>query len=268
MSIQLMSDVWRTELPTIEKMVLLVIADHANDQGTQSYPSQQTIANKASISVRTVQRSVNTLIEKGYVRVFKGQGGSANCRDDRRPHLYMINIHKLRPDTVTSREARPDTDDAYGVTITPSTGGQSRPMNHPIEPSIESPDFEKFWNVYPIKVGKGAAKKAFEKAIRMASVEDIIKGATRYKLDPNRVDAYTAHASTWLNAQRWLDDPLPVRVISPDEKKQKELQISKEKELREKEETVRWLEEQEQLRANAVPMPENVKQLLKKTLAK
>jgi len=43
MSIRLMSDVWRTDLPTVEKMVLLVIADHANDEGTQAYPSQATI---------------------------------------------------------------------------------------------------------------------------------------------------------------------------------------------------------------------------------
>lgn len=268
MSIRLMSDVWRTDLPTVEKMVLLVIADHANDEGTQSYPSQQTIATKASISVRTVQRSVNTLLERGYIRVFKGQGGSANCRDDRRPHLYQININKLRHDTVTAREERPDTDDSNGATITTITGRQSRPMNHPNKPSIEPPGFDDFWNVYPLKVGKGAAKKAFEKAIRTTNVEHIIAGALRYKLDPNRVDAYTAHASTWLNAQRWFDDPLPPRVLTPEEKKQKELQISREKELREREETARWREEQERQRLQAVPMPESFKELLKKSLTK
>lgn len=268
MSIRLMSDVWRTDLPTVEKMVLLVIADHANDEGTQSYPSQQTIATKASISVRTVQRSVNTLVQRGYIRVFKGQGGSANCRDDRRPHLYQINISKLRHDTVTAREARPDIEDSNGATITTITGRQSRPMNHPIEPSIETPGFDDFWKIYPLKVGKGAAKKAFQKAIRTTPVEDIIKGVLRYKLDPNRVEAYTAHASTWLNAQRWTDDPLPQRVLTLEEKREKELQMSKEKTLREQEESAKWFAELEAHKAVAVPMPENVKELLKKSLTK
>ena len=54
MSIRLMSEVWGTKLPTVEKMVLLVIADHANDEGTEAWPPQATIATKATISVRTV----------------------------------------------------------------------------------------------------------------------------------------------------------------------------------------------------------------------
>ena len=62
MSIRLMSEVWRTDLPTVEKMVLLVIADHASDDGTEAWPSQATIAKKASISIRTVQRAVNSLV--------------------------------------------------------------------------------------------------------------------------------------------------------------------------------------------------------------
>lgn len=128
MSIRLMSDVWRTDLPTVEKMVLLVIADHANDEGTQSYPSQATIATKASVSIRTVQRAVNSLCALGFVRVFKHSGGSAGCREDRRPHLYQINIGKLRGDTVTARKGD-------GATMTTSTGRHSRPKNHPLEPS-------------------------------------------------------------------------------------------------------------------------------------
>ena len=65
MSIRLMSEVWLTKLPLTEKMVLLVIADHASDDDTEAWPSQATIAKKASISVRTVQRSVNSLVEQG-----------------------------------------------------------------------------------------------------------------------------------------------------------------------------------------------------------
>ena len=261
MSIRLMSDVWRTELPTVEKMVLLVIADHANDEGTQAYPSQATMASKASISIRTVQRAVNTLCAQGYIRMFKHAGGSADCREDRRPHLYQINVAKLRGDSVTRR-----TDDANGATITTSTGRQSRPMNHPLEPSIEPSHqtaFDEFWLRYPRKVGKQAAIKAFAKAIKTVEPNVIIEGAERYANDPNRVDAFTAHPTTWLNAGRWNDDPLPERILTADEKRAKELQISEERRQRDIEETLRWQEELAQSKKKAVPMPEEIRKLLR-----
>jgi uncharacterized protein YdaU (DUF1376 family) len=69
--------------------------------------------------------------------------------------------------------------------------------------------FERFWNTYPIKVGKGTAVKAFEKARKRASAQIIIEGAERYARDPNRDPSFTAHPSTWLNGDRWLDAPLP-----------------------------------------------------------
>ena len=259
MSIRLMSDVWRLDLPTVEKMVLLVIADHANDEGTQAYPSQATIAAKASISIRTVQRAVNTLCAQGYIRMFKHAGGSADCREDRRPHLYQINLNALRGDTVTRR-----TSDADGATITTSTGRQSRPMNHPLEPSLKpSIHFDMFWSAYPRKVGKQAAQKAFIKALKIAPVEDIVAGARRYAQDPNRVDAFTAHPTTWLNAGRWADGPLPERIKTGDEKRAEEKRIAEERRQREIEETLRWQEQLEEQKKKAVPMPENVRNLLR-----
>lgn len=77
------------------------------------------------------------------------------------------------------------------------------------ETVFAEPDFEEFWLVYPRKVGKGAAKKAWEKAVKgiKARPSDILDGARRYAAAKRGTDMqYVAHASTWLNAQRWLDD--------------------------------------------------------------
>jgi len=74
---------------------------------------------------------------------------------------------------------------------------------------IYTAEFEKFWNTYPIKVGKGAAMKAWVKAIKKTTPEIIIEGADRYSKDPNRDPSFTAHPATWLNGDRWLDSPLP-----------------------------------------------------------
>lgn len=276
MSIRIMAEVWRTSLPTIEKMVLLIIADHASDDGSEAWPSQATIAAKASISIRTVQRSVNSLVTKGYLWMQKGAGGSATCRDDRRPHRYTIRLDKLRGDTVTTRQERGDSQSDNGATITPSTGRLSRPMNHPNEPSNETPvdvikgkdEFDMFWNTYPLKVGKAAAKRAWEKAIKIEKVEVILIGAYRYANDPNRHPSFTAHASTWLNAGRWADAPLPERVKTLDEKKAEELAVSRAKEERERIERERWQAELREQEAKAVPMPDNFKQLLRELKSK
>lgn len=262
MSIRVMSEVWLTKLPLTEKMVLLVIADHASDDGTEAWPSQVTIGKKASVSVRTVQRSVNSLIDKGYLRMQKGAGGSATCRDDRRPHKYTINLAMLRGDAETTRKPRGDFDDGNEATFTPSTGRLSRPMNLPSEPSIETP-FDLFWKVYPLKVGKAAAKKAWDKAITQEDQDNIIIGASKYAQDPNRHPSYTAHPSTWLNAGRWADDPLPPREVSPDEKRSLEASEARLKAERVKAESQAWFAEQEALKRQAVPMPEGIKKLLR-----
>ena len=75
--------------------------------------------------------------------------------------------------------------------------------------------FPEFWAAYPRKVAKGAARKAWAKAIKKADPEHIIWGARRYATDPRRQAAdirYTAHAATWLSAERWTDEdePLPL----------------------------------------------------------
>lgn len=258
MSIRLMAEVWRTDLATVEKMVLLVIADHANDEGTQSYPSQATIAKKASISIRTVQRAVNTLCAQGYLRMFKHSGGSANCREDRRPHLYQINLERLRGDNVSGRQ-----DVVNEATMTTSTGRLSRPMNHPNDPSNKHPEFDAFWKIYPRKVAKAAALKAWIKAIQLVAPEIIIEGATRYANDPNRHPSYTAHPATWLNAARWGDEPLPQRELSKDEqlmKERKEAAIRRQREEEESAEFFRQLEEQKKI---ATPPPPGIREMLR-----
>jgi hypothetical protein len=123
--------------------------------------------------------------------------------------------------------------------------------------------FEMFWNVYPRKVGKQAAIKAFAKALKSASVEDIVAGASRYADDPNRSDTFTAHPTTWLNAGRWADGPLPERIKTADEKRAEEKRIIEERRRRDIEETLRWQKEREEQKKVAVPMPNSIKDLLR-----
>lgn len=72
--------------------------------------------------------------------------------------------------------------------------------------------FDEFWSIYPRRVGKRAASAAFGRARLRAPVEEILDGARRFARDPNLPESqYVPHPTTWLNADRWEDDPLPPR---------------------------------------------------------
>ena len=69
--------------------------------------------------------------------------------------------------------------------------------------------FDEFWATYPRRQGKGAAVKAWANAIKRADPDAIIEAAAGYRDDPQREPQFTAMPQTWLNQDRWEDEPLP-----------------------------------------------------------
>lgn len=88
-----MTEAWKTRLPTGQKMVLLALADNANDMG-ECYPSIATLAAKCSMSERAVQGHLRGLEEAGIVERDMRTGRST---------LYTINPRKF----CTSAESAP-----------------------------------------------------------------------------------------------------------------------------------------------------------------
>jgi hypothetical protein len=153
-----------------------------------------------------------------------------------------------------------------GATLATDTGRLSRPKNLPIETPLEPPkEFDLFWTIYPLKVGKKKAQEAFKKALTETDMATLIAGATRYAEDPNRVEAYTAHPTTWLNGGRWADQPLPERELSKEEKAARELAEARRRSEIERLETLRWKQEIEETQSKAVPMPEELRKLLRRS---
>jgi hypothetical protein len=85
--------------------------------------------------------------------------------------------------------------------------------------------FQDFYKSYPRKRQPGDARRAFSKALKEASFEDIIAGAIRFANDPNLPpERYIPYPASWLRAESWSDGPLPV-----DPRRQKELNEIEEK---------------------------------------
>lgn len=70
-----------------------------------------------------------------------------------------------------------------------------------------TPDgFDQFWAAYPRREAKLNALKAYEKARRLASAEDILAGVERYKRTMPEDKQYRPLPASWLNAGRWMDE--------------------------------------------------------------
>ena len=73
-------------------------------------------------------------------------------------------------------------------------------------------EFDSFWSFYPKKVDKGAALRAFIRAIKKQDADTIIERAKAYAEDANLPDKqFIKNPATWLNAEAWNNGPLPKR---------------------------------------------------------
>jgi hypothetical protein len=76
-------------------LVLVAMAERANDDGTTTYQSVETIARKARISVRTCQRKLRELEDAGLIR--RGnQDFTAHLKAGHRPVVYDLAVHLNR----------------------------------------------------------------------------------------------------------------------------------------------------------------------------
>lgn len=183
------------------KVVLIGIANHQGDNG--AWPSIATLARYANSSERSVKRDIKYLQDIGEL-VVEAQGGEGKSQ-------YKTNKYWVSISGVTDGAIRGDRLGKSGVTD----------LAHKTlkEPYINLyAHFDEFWNVYPRKVSKRAAIKAYESALTRASHDEILAGAIRFGTDKNLPDTeFIPYPTTWLNGDRWLDGPLPERKRTKEE---------------------------------------------------
>jgi hypothetical protein len=123
-------------------------------------------------------------------------------------------------------------------------------------------DFGRFWNIYPRKASVVSTRQAWAIAITKASAQVIIDAATRYAGDPNRDPTYTPAPTRWLSEERWMDDPLPPRKLSPEEVIERDKKAQDERAKAEADRQAKLDSEASEARQKAVPMPPEIKQQL------
>lgn len=68
MSVRVMAMCWEIPLDSSTKLLLLALADHANDSGKSVYPGNARLARKVSLSIRQVQNLLGHLEAHGFVK--------------------------------------------------------------------------------------------------------------------------------------------------------------------------------------------------------
>lgn len=179
------------------KLVLLGIANHLGDQG--AWPSISTLARYANASERSVKRDIQELVQLGELRV---ELQNAPTHQQYKTNLYWITIQAGVTDSlsgVTDWVSRGDSSGKSGVT---PVGTQN--INITIkEPSTETSkdDFEKFWNLYPKKVAKADALKAWNKATKRKTADELLKLTKLYAEGKLPDMTYIPYPASWLNKE-------------------------------------------------------------------
>ena len=88
MSVKLMSKAWEMDIPSGQKMVLLALCDHANDDG-ECYPSQKKLAKKCSMSSRAISNHIKWLHDCGILESERRQ--TTNVRKSNRYFISLEN---------------------------------------------------------------------------------------------------------------------------------------------------------------------------------
>lgn len=101
--------------------------------------------------------------------------------------------------------------------------------------------FEQFWKAYPRGEGKAQAHKAYLKALKKISHDELMKALEVYKTYNGKHGIIFAHASSWLNGERWEDE---YEATYSAEVREKSLDSSR-----------AYLEELRQLEQQAAPPP-------------
>lgn len=117
MSVELMGWAFKQDVEPGPKLVLLSLADHANGHTRLCIPGQKAIAEQCSMSVRTVQRHLETLEERGLIRREARMRGEGRGRTSDRYYLndQSDNPASTRQDGTTKATNQDDQHDTVGV---------------------------------------------------------------------------------------------------------------------------------------------------------
>ena len=208
------------KISKIEKLILIGLADRADEQGS-CYPSKRDLANIAVCSEKTVQRTIQTLQEKGFMKV------QARAIDGRQTsNRYFLSLDRMmqamvfsRGDTMSPRVGHSDSPEGDTMSHEPHIGTShltSQKEPHTLRAAASEPVgelFEQFRAAYPASRRKTEVKQAkaqFTAALKKVDSPQVLIDAAAAYANYCQVQGteprYIKGMWRWLRDERWMDE--------------------------------------------------------------
>ena len=201
MSIQIMNAVWReSQAKGRARLVLLSIADHQGELG--AWPSIETLAKMVNSSPRSVQRDIQDLIELGELTV---EFRSAPTFGPYKANRYFVNLPGVTGEvsevTKTASEVT-ELDSEVTESASEVTAGGVLTLNRTLNKTLtsyEQETFETFWALYPKKVAKADALKAWKQVLKKKTADEMITLVKAYSESKLPDHQFIPYPASWLN---------------------------------------------------------------------
>lgn len=213
MSMELMVAAMKAQVGNpIRKLVLIKLADNANDQG-ECWPSYQHIADQCEIGRSTVKLHIRELEKSGLVRREFRRKGELN-----QSNVFHLNLGGGAPDApgggAGDNPPRAGDNPGGGAGAAPRTSHSSEPVKEPKPLSDQSATkadgFDRFWNLYPKKVKRKEALKAWQKLKPSVELQEVLitaLGKHCVSHDWTKEGGrYVPLPASWINGERWEDE--------------------------------------------------------------
>ena len=191
-----------------DRMIFAVVYWLEHLKNEKCTASNETLAELACISNRSVPNSLENLEKNGYIERIYKDDGKRNRLEIRTTIAFKF--AGTRAKRLQSSAMAVNRDSNVGESTSAMAVNRSRKDKKKKEVDTYSVSFEKFWQAYPRKISKKTALKAWE---RIEMTDDLLKKmlgtlekqkqSEQWSKDAGR---YIPHPTTWLHQERWEDE--------------------------------------------------------------
>jgi predicted phage replisome organizer len=157
--------------------------------------------------IATVRLALKTFEQFGMIEILENNY-IAICNWEK--HQNLDGLEKIRLDTrkrvqrFREKQKQLVSNDESNVTVTDGSALEEEKNKN--KKDIYSNEFEQFWSIYPRKVDKKKALKAFKTCLKNYSLETIIDGTKKYALQVQHTEKqFIKHPATFLNNDSFID---------------------------------------------------------------
>ena len=186
------------------KIVLYWLADHHNGETGDCYPSLSRLAKCCEMDKSAVHRHIGTLTTKGLISVKRRR------RDDGgfTSNYYILHLEDpmlQNEDTPISKTQHPPVAKCEPNLGSNNLGNNEVVLVRNVDQTVR--DFERWWKIYPRKVGKYKAAPLFAKVCNRMNFDELMDATIRFAQSMDGQEKrFIPHPTTWLNQERWNDE--------------------------------------------------------------